>query len=118
MISSPLILHTTGDVHTPPPKCTLQGRREHVSPNFSRTRETCLRLVSPSFSCSNETSNKAPPARHSANSGGASLLLLDLYILVLQRIILVFNARVAAVASFLVFNELEPPSSIMHLENG
>jgi hypothetical protein len=31
---------------------------------------------------------------------------------------LVFNARVAAVASFLVFNELEPPSSIMHLENG
>jgi len=44
VISSPLIFHTTGDVHTSPLKCTRQGRREHVSPNLSRTRETCLRL--------------------------------------------------------------------------
>ena len=44
VISSPLILNTSGDVHTPPLKCPLQGRREHVSPNFSRARETCLRL--------------------------------------------------------------------------
>ena len=44
MISSPLILNTTGDVHTPPLKCLHQGRREHVSPNFSCIRETCLRL--------------------------------------------------------------------------
>lgn len=61
MISSPLILNTTGDVHTPPFKCLHQGRREHVSPNFSCIRETCLRLpqlfyhVSPNFSRTGET---------------------------------------------------------------
>jgi hypothetical protein len=43
VIAIPLILHPTGDVHTSPPKCPLQGRRAHVSPNFPHARETCIR---------------------------------------------------------------------------
>ena len=54
----------------------------------------------------------------SSPGGPRSPVLLHLCILVLQRIILVLNARVAAVASFLIFNELEPPSSITHHDVG
>ena len=75
-------------MNTSPPTFSAQGRRAYVSPIFS---------------CSKETANTSPPARHPANWGGASLLLLDLYISDLQRIILVLNARVAAVVSSLGF---------------
>ena len=44
VIANPLILRTTGDVHTSPPTCPLQGRRGQFSPNFSGARETCMRL--------------------------------------------------------------------------
>ena len=44
VIASPLILRPRADVHTSPPTCPLQGRRAHVSPNFSDARETCIRL--------------------------------------------------------------------------
>ena len=46
----------------------------------------------------------------------ATRLTREEHILFLQRIVL--NARVAAVASFLIFNELEPPSSITHHDVG
>jgi len=44
VIASPLILRTRGDVHTSPPICPLQEKREHVFPNSSHARETCIRL--------------------------------------------------------------------------
>ena len=47
------------DVNSSPPTFPAQGRRAYVSP---------------SFSCSTETSNTAPPARHSANSGAFFLI--------------------------------------------
>ena len=115
-LESPHSQHNRRRAHAPPSSASIKEDVNTSPPTFPAHGRHAY--VSPIFSCSKETANTSPPARHSANWGGASLLLLDLYILVLQRITLVLNARVAAVASFLVFHEHEPPSSIMHLGDG
>ena len=62
VIASPLILRTRADVNTSPPTCPLQGRRAHVSPNFSDAREMCIRPLQLFYS--QESSTRLPQLFH------------------------------------------------------